>query len=779
MAKKAKGAAGAPGMAGTYDSESYASAYLPEKSIYQDDGRIFHRGGFSYAHVARITRAELKSGELQLAVELADGTAARMALIPLREDLVRVRFWQGQTRFEETSDMLGDLARARTRARLTRPRNRLRLKLGRRTIELDRDPFALRVLGPKGETILELDRKKVAGAFITGPLGLRRRAAAQGRAEPFLSWTIRNDERFYGLGEKWNKVEKTSTRATIWSADTCGTNSNDMSYKSLPLLFSTRGWGLMLHSSCRSFWEVGTFNYIGGSVLTEDPKLDAFLFFGRSLKALLGTYTALTGRPPVPPKWTLGTWMSRCQYTSRRQVDAVLRRLRAERIPCDVIHLDPLWMRTHYYFKIGVDACDFVRNDEHFPNLPGTWKRWRDQGFSTCLWINPYLPEGSAIYDEARGKGYLLRSIRGGLARLEHGQPVGMVDFSNPAAREWWKDHLKTQLRDGAAVLKPDYGDRVPEDALFHDGRLGRELHNMYLFWYSEAVYEATEEVYGRGFVWRRAGYLGSQRYPGTWAGDTEVSWEGMRGALRGALSAAFAGEAFWASDIGGFTGPPPSTELFCRWVQFGMLSSLARYHGTTPREPWHYGPAGLRVARRYGRLRYSLIPYLLAAADQAARTGIPLMRPMPLEFPDEPHVDALEDQYMLGDDLLVAPVLVPGARRRPVWLPAGTWYPLEGRPRPVEGGRFVDAPAPLERIPVFVREAAAVPRYPRPPQHLKGPSPNRIDLHLYPGRGRRTLRIDEEDRRHVVRCRHDGRDASLRITPDDGVVRPVFVKPR
>jgi alpha-D-xyloside xylohydrolase len=269
-------------------------------------------------------------------------------------------------------------------------------------------------------------------------------------------------------------------------------------------------------------------------------------------------------------------------------------------------------------------------------------------------------------------------------------------------------------------------------------------MHNLYLFLFTETCFQAAQEVHGANIVWRRAGYIGSQRYPGTWAGDTQVSWQAFKCCLRGGLSAGLTGEAFWASDIGGFTGPQPSSELYIRWAQMGFLSGLTRFHGNTPREPWHYGETAVKVVRHYARMRYKLIPYLLATADFATRTGMPLMRHMRLEFENEPNVATLDDQYMLGTDLLVAPVFNPEQRSRRVYLPEGTWRRFENPGRPIEGGRFILARAPLERVPVFVRAGAVIPQYTRAPQHLKGAVPGEWTLDLYPGAPTRRVTIPE-----------------------------------
>lgn len=689
----------------SYDIESY-SVDTASNSIHQPSERIFHQPFFAYNEVVGLKEVRLESTRLVARLSLANGERAVLTVEAPDAAILRIGFALDTGHPPApppTSDMLVPFDGIAPLLTLEADESRYMLRFGSRALVLWRDPFRLEIL-ESDRALFSTEHYPLAGTPLVGALGFRS-SVRGGTAQPYLSWKIRNGEKFFGLGEKWNKVEKTSTRATIWASDTCGSNSNDMSYKSIPYLLSSRGWGLFLHSSFRSFWEVGSFSYVSGSCLTEDDKLDAFFFFGDGFKELIRIYTGLTGRPQPVPDWALGVWMSRCQYKNMGEAEAAMDGLRERDIPADVIHLDPMWMKDHYYFKIGVDACDFVRNDTAFPDLPGLMSKWRKNGFRTCLWVNPYIPEGGAIYDHAARHGYLLQSTRGGLARLSHGEPVGMIDFTNPAARDWWKGKLKELLADGAAVLKPDYGDRVPEDALFHNGKTGRELHNMYLFWFAETCYQACGEVHGYGMVWRRAGYIGSQRCPGTWAGDTRSTWEEMLACLRGGLSAGFNGEAFWGGDIGGFTGPAPSPELYIRWAQWGLLSPLSRFHGANcPREPWHFGETAVEVVRHYAKLRYRLIPYLKQCAEEAYTTGVPILRHLHLEYPNEPGTEFIDDQYLLGPDLLVAPVFEPGATERTVYFPSGEWIDVDDSTRSYEGGRWHTVSAPLERIPLFRR---------------------------------------------------------------------------
>lgn len=728
--------------------KSYPDKFLKGVSVFPDQGRIFHRVGYQYDVVSQLLKANFDGQCVTIELAYHSGKRGMLYLMPLGDRIFRLQMRQSMKALTSSGSMLIGLGEpSKGMSFIEQPEMYICLLDGYRIV-LEKAPFNMKIFTDQEEMIFELETEQMVEMYTAPPLGFRTRSnSGDNRIEnwAFLSWHIRNQDHYFGLGEKFTRFEKTSTRTTIWEADTCGSNTTDLSYKAVPVLFSTAGWAVLLHSSYRSHWEIGSFSYATGSLLVEEDQLDVIFILRPSLKELVQTYTALTGKPTLPPKWALGIWMSRASYRNRMELLEIANRLRAERIPCDVLHIDPAWLSRGYYNEIGVEVCNFEWNYKDWGEPKELFQTFDRLGFNICLWSNPYFSEDSAIYQEAKQKGYLVRTVDGDVARLEFGLAAGIVDFTNPEAKQWWQSKLIDLMRQGASVFKVDFGDRVPENALFYNGRTGKEMHNLYVHLYAQAQFEASEQVYGRGFIWRRPGYIGSQQFIGSWAGDTQVSWEGMRGALRGGLSAAFTGEALWGHDIGGFVGPQPSRELFIRWMQFGLLSPLARFHGTTPREPWNYGELAINVARHYGEMRYRLIPYFLALCHESTQTGLPILRPMVLEYPEEPLIEQVDDQYLLGKDLLVAPIFQMGARQRWVYFPKGKWYALE-EPGLVFCGRgFHQVGAPLERIPVFVRGGAILPRYAFAPQHLKNSPPGEWILDIYPAEGSSRMLIPEE----------------------------------
>jgi alpha-D-xyloside xylohydrolase len=638
-------------------------------------------------------------------------------------------------------------------------------------LEIGLAPFGLRFIDPGGRAGLSDNPADVDGLGrpASPPLGFRTSEA--GPASVAAAFALAPGERLYGLGEKFTCLDKAGQRLVSWTVDALGSTS-ERSHKNVPFLWSGRGYGLFLATGARIAWDLGASSLQSWSFEAETPALDLYVFHGPRPDRILAAYTALTGRPPALPDWSYGLWLSsggtyRDQASIEALVDGAVRR----RLPVDVIHVDTWWMRGRRY-------CDFEWDREAFPDPEGLIRRVHGLGLKITLWEHPYISVESPLFDEGREKGYFVRRPDGEACVIDYGlslapRPdgrvrlagahetwnarVAIVDLTNPKARSWFQDLHRPLLRMGVDAFKTDFGEDVPEDARFHDGRTGREIHNLYPLLYNEAVFEVTAEEKGHGIVWSRSGTAGSQRFPVGWSGDPASDWASLAATVRGGLSAGMSGLPLWSHDIGGYRGTPDA-ELYVRWAQFGCFSSHSRMHGDSPREPWRFGEEALAVVREFVRLRYRLFPYIRSAALEARDTGLPVLRALPLVFPDDPNAAGWDHEFMFGQDILVAPVIRPladlvagrGRPRRPrfpVYLPPGDWFDLwTGRLE--RGPAFVEAPAPLAIMPLFVRAGAIIPLAEAAERTPAGPV-DPLELAIYP-RGRSSSVLIEEEGRTV-----------------------------
>lgn len=591
----------------------------------------------------------------------------------------------------------------------------VRLRTSALTVEVNRARWQMRVLAA-GRPLYRQEVDDFAfDAHAAYPLGYSISAAGEVRTHETFSLAV--DEHLYGLGGQFGAFDKRGQRHVSWLREAYGTNTTPVAYMEVPFFQSSRGYGIFVNHGERITYELGHPSTVSGSFAVDAPVLDYFLIAGPDPATLLYRYTALTGRPALPPRWSFGVWMSRCMYRNRAEVEEVVTRMRALDIPLDVIHLDPAWLESRRTRPI--DGCDFEWDHEAWGD-PAALIDWlRQRGVRLSLWENPYLWRDCDMFTEGAARGYLVAGPDGAPASpIEYPGQMALIDYSNPEAIEWVKEKHRRWLRLGVAAFKSDYGEGAPPEGLYNTSRSGGELHNLYPLLYNRAVFEVLEEVHGAGnaMVFGRSGYAGSQRYPLQWSGDAQATWGGMAGALRCGLSQTMSGIAFWTADIGGFYtvpgfGPPSDPVLYIRWLQWGLLLSHARFHGIGPHEPWHYGDEAVRVMRDFTRLRYRLLPYLWSLAHTAAETGLPLLRPLALEFPDDPVAPHVETQFMLGPSLLVCPVFNAEGRCR-VYLPAGRWHDWwDGTVH--EGPRHLDLTVPLDRLPLFVRDGAVLPLAP------------------------------------------------------------------
>ena len=526
-----------------------------------------------------------------------------------------------------------------------------------------------------------------------------------------LSFRAEHDEVFAGTGERFAKADLSGRTFELRNLDGQGVN-NRRTYKNIPFFISSRMWGVFMHTSAYGKISLADHSSRSVQLLAEEDMLDVFLIGGSSPEEILFLYRQLTGFPSMPPLWSFGTWMSRMTYFSADEVEQVCERLRAEDYPADVIHLDTGWFRTDW-------LCEWTFNEERFPDPPGFIRGLREKGFRLSLWQMPYIAADAAQHDEAIENDYIGRrgdASRKGDSNFSALDYAGTIDFTNLEAVEWYRGLLKNLLDMGVACIKTDFGEDIHMDAEYH-GMEAEKLRNIYALLYQKTAFDITREISGDGIVWARAGWAGCQRYPVHWGGDAACTWDGMAGSLKGGLHLGLSGFGFWSHDVPGFHGLPDfmntviPDDLYVRWTQFGVFTSHLRYHGTSKREPWHF-PEVADIVRKWLRLRYALLPYLLEQSDRVTRTGFPMLRALVFHHAGDRQCWHIHDQYYFGDDFLVAPVM-NSRNRRNVYLPQGSWVNLFSG-EISEGGQCLnDLEVPLDEMPVWVRQGAEVPVYP------------------------------------------------------------------
>ena len=508
----------------------------------------------------------------------------------------------------------------------------------------------------------------------------------------------------YGLGERFGPVAKNGQSVDIWNAD--GGTSSEQAYKNVPFLWTNRGYGVFVDHPEQVSFEIGSEAVSRSQFSVPGEHLEYFVILGPTPKQILDRYTRLTGRPPRVPDWSYGLWLTTSFTTSydEQTVNAFIDGMAERDIPLSVFHFDCFWMREFRW-------CDFEWDPQTFPEPEVMLARLKAKGLRVCVWINPYIAQRSALFEEGRAKGYLVTRADGSVWQWDKWQAgMALVDFTNPAAAQWYAGHLERLLDQGVDAFKTDFGERIPTDVVWFDGSDPQRMHNFYTHLYNRTVFELLERRRGSGeaVLFARSATAGGQQYPVHWGGDCDSTYASMAETLRGGLSLAASGFGYWSHDIGGFEGTPDAG-VFKRWLAFGLLSSHSRLHGSdTYRVPWAFDDEAVAVARKFTRLKMTLMPYLLGAARQVVEHGTPIMRPMAMEFPDDPATEHLSTQYMLGDSLLVAPVFHADGHVR-YYVPAGRWTHLLDD-RVIEGPRWVTETHGFDSLPLLVRPGAVLP---------------------------------------------------------------------
>ncbi len=511
-------------------------------------------------------------------------------------------------------------------------------------------------------------------------------------------------ETIYGLGERFGPLVKNGQSIDVWNAD--GGTSSEQAYKNVPFYLSSRGYGVLVNDAAHVSFEVGSEAVERVQFSVPGEVLEYFVIAGPTPKQVLSRYTALTGRPPVVPAWSYGLWLSTSFTTDydEQTVNSFIDEMAARELPISVFHFDCFWMREFNW-------CDFAWDPRTFPDPEGMLARLHEKDLRVSVWINPYIGQRSPLFREAADQGFLVTRDDGSVWQWDLWQAgMGLVDFTNPEATAWYQSHLRRLIGQGVDCFKTDFGERIPLDVDYFDGSDPARMHNLYTQLYNRAVHDVLVEARGEGdaVLFARSATTGGQSMPVHWGGDSTSTFASMAETLRGGLSLAMSGFAYWSHDIGGFEGTPDAA-VFKRWTAFGLLGSHSRFHGSQSyRVPWAFDEEAVDVTRTFTQLKMRLMPYLHQLGIEASRFGAPILRPLQLEFPEDPAVAYLDRQYMLGPDLLVAPVFTESGDVE-FYLPAGVWTSLLTGER-VEGGRWVRETHGFLSLPLYVRPGAVLP---------------------------------------------------------------------
>lgn len=524
--------------------------------------------------------------------------------------------------------------------------------------------------------------------------------------------TLGVGEQIYGLGERFGALNKVGQQVSLWNAD--GGTSSEQAYKNVSFWLSNRGYGVFIDAPERVELEVGSERSSRVQTSVEGQRLKWYIIYGPSPKEVISRYTSLTGKPNKVPAWSFGLWLSTSFTTEydEKTVNTFIEGMQDRDIPLQVFHYDCFWMPAFQW-------CDFRFDAKRFPDPKAQITRLKESGLVTkvCVWINSYLAQASPVFKEAAERGYLLKRKNGDIFQWDMWQTgMGVVDFTNPDACNWYVECLRKLFDTGVDAIKTDFGERIPsKDVQWHDSSVDpAKMHNYYAFIYNKVVFEALQDRFGKdeAVLFARAACAGTQRFPLQWGGDCESTFEAMAESLRGGFSLGLCGFSFWSVDIGGFEGYPDPT-IYKRWVQFGLLCSHSRLHGSNSyRVPWLIDnddkseQGSSAVLRKFTQLKCRLMPYLYSEAMEAIKHGWPVsVRAMALEFPEDKTAWLCDQQFMLGSSILVAPVFEENGEVE-FYLPAGKWTSFWDN-NVVQGPRWVKEIHAFDTLPLYVREGS------------------------------------------------------------------------
>ena len=565
------------------------------------------------------------------------------------------------------------------------------------------------IIYPAGKTAVQFNGSDTFFRSHMESISLAYVARGETPIKSVFSILANGNEKFVGTGERFSKMDLSGKTLLLENEDAMGVNSR-RAYKNVPFYISSNGYGLLMLTSAHIRLSFADISNRAVQAAVEDNNLDLF-FIGGNVESINYDYRRITGFPKMLPLWSFGTWMSRMTYFSAQETLEIAQKLRDEKMPCDVIHLDTGWFEKDW-------KCEWQFSKERFPNPKEYLKDMKDLGYRVTLWQLPSVAKDTLHYETAIKKGYLAQVSEtdksvSNFSEVEYG---GDIDFSNPEAYEWYQGLLENLLNMGVAAIKTDFGEKINMSAQYKNIPAAM-LHNLYTLLYQKSAFEITEKVNGDGIIWARGAWAGCQRYPLHWGGDASSTWEGMASTIRGGLHLGLSGFAFWSHDIPGFYGSPnfnsswPDDDLYVRWTQLGVFSSHMRYHGSTPREPYLY-PKIAPIIRKWLNLRYALIPYIYEESQKAVKTGYPIFRALAFHHQEDMHSWHVDDQYYFGDHFLIAPVL-NSEGIRDVYLPEGEWVDFWTGEKICGPLVLKNVSSELSEMPVYVKLNSKIKMYP------------------------------------------------------------------
>lgn len=564
------------------------------------------------------------------------------------------------------------------------------------TIEIQKYPWRIILRDKKGKILTQTrtigDNDSTQVKIL--PFNFIKRGSDNSRSiNPVFSFAP--EERIYGCGESFTSLNKAGQKVLLYVTDPQGPETEGQ-YKPVPFYFSNRGYGIFMHTSAPVTCDFGK-TYIGTQNLyMGDENMDYFVFFGEP-KEILNEYTDITGKSPMLPLWTFGTWMSRITYFSQKEGLDIAKNLRSHQIPADVIHFDTGWFGTDW-------QCDYQFAKDRFPNPVAMLKQMKEMGFHVDLWQLPYFTPKNKFFKELIDNNMQVKNAAGGMPYED-----AVLDLSNPSTVKWYQDKIAGLVKQGVDAIKCDFGEAAPYNGVYYSGKGGLYEHNLYPLRYNKALWEAVKQNAGDGVIWARSAWAGSQRYPLHWGGDASTTNTGMIGDLRGGLSFGLSGFSFWSHDMGGFVTASPE-DIYRRWLPFGFLSSHTRAHGAPPTEPWLISESFTDAFRDCAEMKYKLMPYVYAQAKDCTEKGLPMVRALFVEYPDDPGAWLVEDEYLFGSQILVAPLLESGDSRS-CYLPKGKWIDYQNGVV-YEGGYQTIKVGKIPAV-ILVRDGSLIPHAP------------------------------------------------------------------